>query len=196
MDVVKLNSKHIMFLIVGVATISLKTYPTVFTKLGGRDTWIAVCIASVLILAFLIFALFTGKKTGFYGFNEIYNYAFGKIGGLFTFLYLMTILMTMFESASVEANVVHTSFLLRTQTWVFLVVSVIASIIVVRKGGAAVVTTSIIALVMISLSGMLLSILTQKYKEFKYLFPILADGITSDFMLTILKILEHCVSLS
>ena len=33
----------------GTTIVSLKTYPTIITRSGGRDTWIAFIIASVLI---------------------------------------------------------------------------------------------------------------------------------------------------
>ena len=45
----RFNPFHLMFLMWSVSIISLKTYPRVFLVDGGRDTWIAVIVSSILI---------------------------------------------------------------------------------------------------------------------------------------------------
>lgn len=51
----KLNSKHFVFFILATTIVSLKTYPGIFMKDGGRESWIAISISSALIYAFYIY---------------------------------------------------------------------------------------------------------------------------------------------
>ncbi|WP_236912817.1 hypothetical protein [Clostridium sp. Cult1] len=51
----RFNPRHFAFLILATSIVSLKTYPTIFIADGGRDSWIAMIIAS--IIAFLFFYL-------------------------------------------------------------------------------------------------------------------------------------------
>lgn len=45
----KLNTKHLMFIIWGTSIVAMKTYPNVFIINGGRDSWISVIIASIIL---------------------------------------------------------------------------------------------------------------------------------------------------
>lgn len=187
---VKLNSRHLMFLIVGLCTVSMKTYPTVFSLYGKRDTWIATIIASALILAFIVFSLRAGKRIGDYALHRVFRRAFGnRVGNAMTLIFLLTALCTVFESTAVESNVLHVNFMRDTPVWIFLAVSSAAAMYVVKRGGASVVSTTIIGMILVSLSGILLGILTQKYKEVKYLFPIFENGINLGFIGCVLRLL-------
>ncbi|WP_410511923.1 endospore germination permease [Paenibacillus sp. BR2-3] len=193
-----LNSKHLFFILCSLAIVTLKTFPTAFIRLGGRDTWIAMIIASILILLYVWVILWINKKTKNYNLFDIYSQTLGKIGGaFFSFFFMMTILLTLFESAGAEANVIHTGFLLWTPIWVFIAVTALAAVYIVKKGIVSVTITTIIVIFFISLSGMLLAFLTHKYKEIKYIFPILENGFTFGLLLSTLKILGalSCVSI-
>jgi spore germination protein (amino acid permease) len=195
---VKLNSRHLIFIIAGVAIVTLKTLPNLLIETSGRNSWLSVIAASILILLYVWFVLYSGKKTGEYAIHRVYQKAFGKIfGAFFIFTYMLAILLTIFESTTVESNIMHTNFIVNTPVWFFLVLSTLGGIYVVKKGGAAVVTTTIIAMTLISMSGILLAVLTQKYKDFKYLFPIFENGLTTDFFLSTIKALGAlgCVSI-
>ena len=193
-----INSKHLFFILSSLAIVTLKTFPSIFIELGGRDTWISVVIASVCILLYVWLILSINKKTGNYNLFDIYSKTLGKTGGaIFFFLFLMTVLLTMFESAGAEGTVIHTSFLLTTPAWIFIAVCAISAVYIVKKGIAAVTITTVIAVIFISISGIILAILTQPNKEIKYIFPILENGMTFDFFLSILKVLGalSCVSI-
>lgn len=185
---VKLNSKHLMFLIVGVATVALKTYPTLLIRDAGKDTWIAVTLACVLTFFSLWFVLHAASITGNYVLPEAFEKAYGPWPGrIMTGFFLFCLLLTLFESSAVEANALHTNFIVNTPVWIFLLMSVGASVYVVSKGSPAVVTTSILSLTMISLSGTLLAVLTQKYKDFRLLLPILENGVTPGLLTATLR---------
>lgn len=193
-----INSKHLFFIICSLAIVTLKTFPSAFIKLGGRDTWIAVILASLGILIYVLVILMINKKTKNYNLLNIYSQSLGKWGGaFFSFIFLITILLTIFESAGAEASVIHSGFQLFTPVWIFITVTALAAVYVVKKGIASVTITTIIVIFFISISGMLLAILTHKYKDIKYIYPILEHGVTSGFVLSTLKILGalSCVSI-
>lgn len=66
-----------------------------------------------------------------------------------------------------------------------------------QKGIASVTITTIVVIFFISLSGMLLAFLTHKYKDMKYIYPILEHGVTPALLLSTLKILGalSCVTI-
>jgi spore germination protein (amino acid permease) len=193
-----LNSKYLFFILSSLAIVTLKTFPAIFIKLGGRDTWIAMIIASILLLIYVWVILWINKKTKNYNLLDIYSQTLGRIGGaIFSFLFLFTVLLTIFESAGAEANLMHTGFLIMTPVWVFIAVTALATVYIVKKGIASVTITSIIVIFFISISGMILAMLTHKYKEIKYIYPILENGFTFGLFLATLKILGaySCVSI-
>lgn len=186
----KFTSKHLGFIILGVAIVSLKSYPTIFTRNGGRDTWIAMGVGCVLSLFYLLFMLHIFKKSNYLNLSDIYTAAVGKwIGRFFLLLFIVTLFLTLVESASVEANSMHTNMLLGTPSWMFLLFFIPPALYTVKKGIAAIITITLISMVLVSISGMNLSILTAPYKHFNFLFPILKDGVTKGLILSMLQIL-------
>ncbi|RXM71565.1 hypothetical protein [Clostridium tetani] len=67
-----INAKHLFFIISAITIVSLKTYPTIFIRNAGRDSWIVVIIASLIILFSFIFMLKTSLKTNTFDFYNIY----------------------------------------------------------------------------------------------------------------------------
>lgn len=185
-----LNTKQMAFVILGVSVVSIKTFPTIFVTLGGRDTWIAVAIASLLILAVMDYLLVVCKGLGCFNLAVIYRTAVGKAAGavLLGFL-LLTVFLTMLESSSMGPSTIQEHFLPYIPIWIFIAATVLCGLYVVKKRGAAVITTTIVTLVMICVSGIILSILTQKYKHFSWLLPIFGEGITLRFADCVLKLL-------
>ncbi|AIQ40575.1 endospore germination permease [Paenibacillus sp. FSL R7-0297] len=193
-----MNSKHLFFIICSLAIVTLKTFPSSFIRLGGRDTWIAMIAASACILVYMWVILTIKKRTQNYNLLDIYAKSLGKWGGgFFSVLFLLTLLLTIFESAGAEASVIHTGFQLFTPVWVFILVTAVATVYVVKKGIASVTITTIVVIFFISLSGMLLAFLTHKYKDMKYIYPILEHGVTPALLLSTLKILGalSCVTI-
>ena len=58
----KFNARHLGFIILGVSIVSLKTYPSLMTRNGGRDSWITLIIASIIIFLYAWFMLSSFKK--------------------------------------------------------------------------------------------------------------------------------------
>ncbi len=193
----KFNSRHIIFLICGTAIVSLKTYPAVFTKTGGRDSWIGIIISSVLIALYFLYIIRVCKKTNTYSLYKIFCGVFGKIvGTIFIILYMLTLFITLVESSAVEANSMHTNMLLQTPQWFFILFFIIPAIYTLKKGKVAIMSVTIIGIILIMLAGINLAALTAKYKKIQYLFPVFKDGITPGFIDSILKTLGLYGSIS
>ncbi|WP_298836163.1 endospore germination permease [Clostridium sp.] len=186
----KLNTKHLIFIIWGTSIVGMKTYPNVFIINGGRDSWISIIIASIIILFYFIYLLFVCKKTNSYDMVKIYRKALGKtFGDLFLILFILTLVLTLIESSSVEANALHLNMLSETPIWFFLLFILIPAIYVVKKGTRAITITTIVGISIIMFAGINLAILTAKYKHYSYLLPIMANGISKSFILSIIKAL-------
>lgn len=186
----KLNTKHLMFIIWGTSIVAMKTYPNVFIMNGGRDSWISVIIASILMFLFFIYLIFVCKQRNCYNMDEIYHKALGKTAGnIFLILFIITLIISLIESSSVEANALNISLLQETPPWFFLLFILIPAIYITKKGTRAITIIVVIGISLIMVSGILLAILTSKYKKLSYLLPIMANGVTTPFILSIIKAL-------
>ena len=186
----QLNEKHIAFLILGTTIVSLKTYPKVFTINGLRDSWVAMIIASILILLFFIFVIQTCIRKNTFNIVEIYQQALGKpLGNFFIALFALGLVLTLMESASVEANSMHTNMLADTPVWFFILFFVVPAIYTIKQDLVGIIITTSIGLVLIIIAGFTLAFLTNQYKHYEYLFPIFPHGITKGFILSVLQIL-------
>lgn len=185
----KFTSKHFAFILMGAGIVSLKTYPTIFTRNGGRDTWVASIIATFIFLAYFLFILHASRKFKCQNFYKMYCDAVGKpIGTFFTYLFALTLFMTLVESASVESNSMHTNMLLETPTWFLLLFFVIPAAYTVGRDKVSILTVTMIGIVLICMAGINLAILTAKYKRLDLLFPIFENGITTGFLISMIEI--------
>ncbi|MBZ9636801.1 endospore germination permease [Clostridium sp. FP1] len=186
----KLNTKHLIFIIWGTSIVAMKTYPNIFIINGGRNSWISVIVASILLLLYFIYILFVCKKSNCYNMNEIYHRALGKpMGDIFLILFIIALIVTLIESSSVEANALHLNMLSDTPPWFLLLFILIPAIYITKKGTRSIIIITIIGICLIMVAGINLAILTAKYKKLSYLLPIMADGITPSFILSIIKAL-------
>ncbi|MGI5998893.1 MAG: endospore germination permease [Lutispora sp.] len=186
----KINTKHFAFLLLATGIVSLKTYPGVFMRDAGRDSWIAVTVASVLIFAFYIFIISTCKKTEVYNMREIYEKAVGKrLGDIFIALFIVNLFATLIECVSAEANSMHTNMLLETPTWYLMIFFVFPIIYTIRKEIVSIITVTVIGIILIMMAGINLGILTARYKDWSLLFPIFKDGLKFNFFVALAKIL-------
>ncbi|MFL0268526.1 GerAB/ArcD/ProY family transporter [Candidatus Clostridium radicumherbarum] len=184
----KFTSKHVAFFILGTAVISLKTYPAIYMKSGGKDSWVAVIISSLLIIFYFLYILYICKKTNNYNICDIYKKALGNIlGTLFLLFFVMTLILTLVESSSVEASSMHTNMLILNPPWSLLVLFIFPALYTIKKGKVAIIIVTLIGITLIMFAGINLSILTAKYKQLKYLFPIFTNGVTLGFIFSLIK---------
>lgn len=193
----KFNTKHLMFVIWGVAIVSLKTYPNIIIKHGGRDSWIATAVASIFILLFLIYIMKIFVKTNSYNMYEIYISSLGRnFGHVFYFLFMFTLFLTLIECMAVESNSMHQNMLLETPVWYIAVFFVLGAMYCVKKGLRSLIIITILGMVGVMAAGINLGILTAKYKENKFLYPILENGFNLDLIIATIKSLGFYASVA
>lgn len=186
----KFTSRHYAFLILATGIVSIKTYPGILIKDGGRESWIGIIIASILMIVFYVYIIGICKKYNCYSFYKIYERALGeKLSKVFIGLFMITLFITLVESASTEANSMHTNMLLDSPVWYLLLFFIIPIIYTIRKDIVAVITITMIGIVLIMLAGINLSILTARYKSFERLFPIFSHGLHKGFFISIIKMI-------
>lgn len=185
-----LNSKHLMFIVAGLSIVSVKTYPTIFIRLAGRDTWLAVAVAMLVILMYISYMIWICKKKNCYSMVRIYRTALGlSWGNAMIIFFLLSVILSLVECASVEPSAMHENFLLKTPIVTFIAVLMIVGMYIATRGYQAVITTTLIHVVGIATSGMGLFVLVSTYKNYDYLFPVMADGITFEFLLAVIKLI-------
>mgnify|MGYP001068403565 CR=1 FL=1 len=186
----RFNPRHFAFLILATSIVSLKTYPTIFIADGGRDSWIAMIIASIIAFLFFTYLIKVCIRKNSFDLHSIYHKAVGKtFGNILLGLFIFTMLMTLVESAAVEANSMHTNMFIETPTWYLLLFFIVPIIYTIRKDIVAIITVTMIGIVLIMIAGINLSILTSRYKSFKLLLPILENGLNKGIFIAIIKIL-------
>ncbi|MCY6484280.1 endospore germination permease [Clostridium aestuarii] len=184
----KLNSRHFIFIILGTTIVALKTYPNLVIEYAGRDSWISLILASIFIFLFSIYILWICKQTNCYDMHTIYISSLGNIfGTLFLFLFTLTLFLTLIESSSIEASGMHVNLLLETPNWYILIFFLLAAVYSIKKGLRSIIIITIIAIAFIMVAGINLGVMTMKYKQSKYLFPILANGIDLNLLIGVIK---------
>ncbi len=186
----KFNTKHLMFALWGVSIISLKTYPNIIIKYGKRDSWIAVIVASILIFLFMVYVMKICVKTNSYNMYEIYTKAVGRdFGHVFYFLFMFTLFLTLIECGAVESNSMHQNMLLESPVWYILIFFILGSMYCVKKGLRSLIIITIVGIVGVMIAGINLGILTAKYKQNKFLYPILQNGFDLNMVMASIKAL-------
>ncbi len=184
----KFSPRHFVFLVFATGIVALKTYPLVFIVDAGKDSWVAVIMSSIVIALFYMFSINTMKLIRENDFLTIYRIALGrKFGTIMALLFVLTCILTLIESASIEADGMHQNMMVETPNWYFIIFFIIVSLYVVRKDLVAVMIIAIIGISMIMFAGIHLGIMTMQQKEFWMLFPVMQDGITGGFVLAVLK---------
>ena len=185
----KFNSKHFAFIVLGVSVVSMKTYPSLITFNGGRDSWLILIIASVIIFFYAWFMFSSFKKTNCFDLYKIYCGAVGKFfGNLLIILFAISLFLTLLECASVEANSMHTNMLLEVPTWYILLFLFFQPYTRLKRKSSRN-HYNHLNHGNDYFSGITISILTAKYKKFYFLMPILKDGFTEGHIKALLQIL-------
>ncbi|GIM29464.1 hypothetical protein CPJCM30710_21300 [Clostridium polyendosporum] len=172
----KLTSKHLSLLVFVVSVVSLRTYPSLFVRQGGRDTWIFTIVASVLFFIYVLYLINVCEKTSTLDFNKIVITSLGKAyGNLYLGIFVVTLLLTAIRSAAVEANAIHVSLFVETPIWFALLFFIPAAGYAASKDFDSLIVITIVSTTFVLLSGVILSLLLIKTKRINYLLPILRD---------------------
>lgn len=193
----KLTATHLLFIIWGTTIVSIKTNINIFIRDGQRDTWIAIILSSAMIMFYLIYTVNTCVRHNNFNFVEVYHKALGKkLGTILLGMFIITLFLTLIECTAVESNAMHTNIFIETPTWYLILFFVIPAIYTVKNGIVPLITVAIIGMILAMLAGVNLVVLTSKYKEYKLLLPVLAEGITPGFIKAVIKSLGFYGSLA
>ncbi|MBV7275532.1 endospore germination permease [Clostridium sp. PL3] len=186
----KLNFKHLFFIICATAIPALKTYPQIFMREAGKDSWICTIIAGIIIIIYFNYICKVCVKNNSFSLYEIYTSVFGKIIGNILFIFfLLTLFLSLFGSASLETNVVHTNLFIESPNWYIALFIVLPGLYVMIKGKNAIMLVLIANMTISIINGTNLYMLTYPFKEYNRLFPIFENGVNIKFLMGIIKAL-------
>lgn len=176
--------KNLIFIIITSTIISIGTYPSVFIKFGGRNTWL-ICLISIVIFGILLsFILRMLRKDGRYRVLDISKDVIGKKASkVVVFIFSLGLLLACIESASVTSNSLHTILFIETPVWYCLILFTLTTFYISTKSLSAIITTICIATPCAVISNLFLSILTLRYKTLYYLFPIRMDKSITEYII-------------
>ena len=193
----KISTKHLMFFILATTIIALRSYSSIFIKLGGRDTALIAVIATIIYIFFLMFNLKIIKETDSLDLNETFNRTFPKfISITFLSMFIIGLFLASIESVAVEANSIHTNFFLSTPNWYCLLFLIVPAAFVLNKDIHTILILVIVTISMNFLGDIILLILTTPYLNFHFLLPILQNGINEDIIASFILILGSLSSVS
>ncbi|PRR83038.1 endospore germination permease [Clostridium vincentii] len=186
----KLSSRHFMFFIIATSTIALRSYSSIFINYGGRDTWLISLFASLIIFFYFTFLLYVFRKTNIYNITEIFSKVLPKrANNILIFIFSIGLFLSAIESASVNANSIHTNYFLSTPTWYCLLFIIIpAGYVLLKKFNSILVLVIIIGTITL-IGDIILIALLLKFLDFNYLLPIMENGMTNDKWLCLLEII-------
>lgn len=186
----KLSAKHFILFVFGVTYISFKTYPSLFIKEGGRDTWLYTLIIYLIFFAFAMYLIYVMDSRKVYNINDIFTQSMPKpLGNIFLFLFSFGLFLAALESASVEANVVKSCFFLGTPSWYIIFFFILPLIFLIGKSIRSFLIFIIILISSLGVNTLILSIITEKYKDIKYIMPVFSGNVISEFLSTFLLVL-------
>jgi spore germination protein (amino acid permease) len=186
----KLNFKHLFFIICSVAIPALKTYPQIFMTYGGKDSWLCVIIAGLIIIIYFNYITKVCVKNNCFSLHEIYSFVLGKsLANMLLSLVIFTLFLSLVGSASLETSVIHTNLFIESPNWYITLFTVFGGLYVLLKGKNAVMVVLIANIVISIVNGVNLYMLTYPFKKYSRLFPVFENGINIKFFIAIIKVL-------
>ena len=171
----KLSSKHFMFFILGCSMIALRSYSSIFVRLGGRDTWILAFFASIIFIIITMYLLNICIKSQTFNIKDIFFSSSNWLGQIYMFIFAVGLFSCAVESASVEASSIHTNFFLSTPNWYCLLFLIIPAAYILTKQMNTILILVIITVTLTLVGDVALLALVSKYLDFNYLLPILGE---------------------
>lgn len=172
----KITSRHFVFFIIATISTTLFNYPSLFIRLGGRNTWVFSIIASLIFFFFAIVIISIVRKNHAYNFNEVCHKSLGKhIGNLFLICFSIGLILICIESASVSSSAIHTNIFINTPIWYSLIFFIGTALFISKNGFKSVLITAIVSVSIASALAVLIGILSIKYTDLRRLLPILKN---------------------
>lgn len=192
----KLSSKHFIFFILACSMIGLRSYSSIFVRLGGRDTWILAFFASIIFILITMYLFNICIKSKTFNIKDIFFSSSNWLGQIYMLIFSLGLFLCSVESASVEANSIHTNFFLSTPNWYCLLFLIIPAAYILTKRLNTILILIIVTVTLTLVGDIALLTLVGKYLDFNYLLPILSEGMTKGNWICIFLILGSLSSIA
>lgn len=184
----KLSFKHFFFIMSASGIVSLKTYPGIFMRDAGKDSWVAVIVASLILIICFDYIIRIWINRNCSGLRAVFELGFGKfLGRAFLIIFAFTLFLTMVECASVETSVIHVNLFIESPQWYILFFILLPGLYTIKKGKNSVIVVLMFCMIVSIINGINLFFLTLPFKKYNRLFPIFARGINYNFFIAIAK---------
>lgn len=184
----KISHKHLFFIMCATSIVALKTYPGIFMRNAGRDSWVAVIISSLIIVICFYHMIRIWVNNNCSTFSQVFEEALGKfLGKTFLSVFAFMLFLTMIECATVETSVIHTNLFIESPQWYILLFILLPALYTIKKGKNAVIIVIILCMIISIINGINLYMLTFPFKKYRSLLPLFVEGINANFFIAILK---------
>lgn len=194
----KLSTKHFIFFILGSSLITIKSYSSIFIKLGGRDTWLLFLVSALILSLLFILILKICRYKNIYDIQKAFSSS-GFLGKVLLFIFSIGLFLSSIESASTLSSSIHTNYFLSTPIWYCLIFFLICTSYVLTKNINSILILILITITTTLAGDILLFALMIKYLDFSYLLPIMGDGLTYtkiiDILLMVSSLSSVCIIL-
>lgn len=186
----KLSAKHFVLFIFGVTFISFKTYSSLFIAEGGRDTWIYTIIAYLIFSLFAMYLIYIMDSRKTYDLTQVFTLGLSKtLGNILLFIFSIGLFLAALEAATVEANAIKTNFFIETPVWYILLFFLLPSFFIIGKKFITLLIFIILTSGSLVVNFINLSLITEKYKDIKYIMPVFSNGVGIELLKTSLLII-------
>jgi len=184
----KLSFKHFFFIMSASALVSLKTYPGIFMRDAGKDSWVAVIVSALIIIICFDYIIRIWTNRNCSSLKTVFELGFGKFfGKVFLIIFALTLFLTMVECASVETSVIHVNLFIESPQWYILFFILLPGLYTIKKGKNSVIVVIVFCMVVSIINGINLFFLTLPFKKYNRLLPIFVRGINYNFFIAIAK---------
>ena len=192
----KLSSKHFLFFILACSMIGLRSYSSIFVRLGGRDTWILSFFAAIIFIVITMYLFNICIKSKTFNIKDIFLSSSNWLGQIYMLIFALGLFLCSIESASVDASSIHTNFFLSTPNWYCLLFLIIPAAYILTKPLNTILILIIVTVTLTLVGDVALIALVSKYLDFNYLLPILGEGMTKGNWICIFLILGSFSSIA
>lgn len=184
----KLSFKHFFFIMCASGIVSLKTYPGIFMRDIGRDSWVAVIVAALIIIICFDYIMRIWINRNCTSLKVVFELGIGKfLGKVFLIIFAFTLFLTMVECASVETSIIHVNLFIESPQWYILFFILLPGLYTVKRGKNSVMVVIVFCMMISIINGINLFFLTLPFKKYNRLLPIFVKGINYNFFIAIAK---------
>ena len=171
---------HVIFL--SMTLIGMKAHVTIIPPLiqvGGRDGWVSVILATLVMLPWGFLLLYIHKKTNQEPINSWLKEKIGKVNSsIFLFIIITILLMLAAMTMRETIQFVTNTFLTETPFIFLLIIFVILCVMLASSGIQTIVIVNVIVLFGVVVFGFFAAFTNLQVKDHSLLLPFFEDGLS------------------